>query len=504
MENPRFPIVTLSQGQLAGTLDNGIAVWRGIPYAQPPTGEGRWRAPRPATPWEGVKMADKFGPSPWQDAQTCCEVGGGDPGVFSEDCLYLNVWAPAARSTPLPVMVWLHGGGFTLGAGSLPPYNGDALAARGVVLVTLNYRLGHLGFFAHPALTGEDPLGQTCNFGLLDQIAALAWVRDNIAHFGGDPGNVTLFGESAGARSVLSLLASPLAGGLFHKAIIQSAYTLSDVSLDKALTQGVAVAQHFGLRNATADRLRALPAQAFSQLASPLNTGPAPVCGDRVLPVPMLDVFFAARHHRMPVMVGSNSDEASVMAVFNVNAEKEIQRIRREDRFGLGLIRLLYPGVRRDEELGRQVCRDMVFTTMGYVVMQAQQRLGLPCWRYWFDYVCESEYSTCPNGAGHGDEVVYAFDNLHRTPPASACVSAQDIAFAGQVADYWVAFARHDMAAPPVLPGPVAWPASVRGVDRLLRIGLNRRAGFRIEKHFMRARMALFKRVMKRHVSLDK
>ncbi len=157
----------------------------------------------------------------------CRELGGGDPGNFSEDCLYLNVWAPAVRHEPLPVMVWLHGGGYTIGAGSLPPYDGQALAKRGAIVVTVNYRLGHLGFFAHPALEGE---GAECihNFALLDQIAALRWVQDNIAAFGGDTQNVTLFGESAGARSVLSLMASPLAKGLFHKAIIQSGYTLPD------------------------------------------------------------------------------------------------------------------------------------------------------------------------------------------------------------------------------------------------------------------------------------
>lgn len=170
-------------------------------------------------------------------AANIAELGGGDPGQFSEDCLYLNVWSPTERAGPLPVMVWLHGGGFTIGAGGLPPYNGKALATRGVVVVTINYRLGHLGFFAHPALEGEEDR-VVHNFALLDQIAALEWVRDNIAAFGGDPANVTLFGESAGARSVLSLLASPLAEGLFHKAIVQSGYTLPDTPREQALQRG--------------------------------------------------------------------------------------------------------------------------------------------------------------------------------------------------------------------------------------------------------------------------
>ena len=236
------------------------------------------------------------------------------------------------------------------------------------------------------------------NFALLDQIAALEWVRDNIAAFGGNPENVTLFGESAGARSVLSLLASPLAKGLFHKAIVQSGYTLPDTPREQALRKGSA-GRAFWLENATAEQLRAIPPESFWPLTAPLNIAPAPVAGDCVLPEPMLDVFFAARQQPVPIMIGSNSDEASVMAVFGIDLAGQIQKLRRERRFGLGLIKLLYPGVKGDEELGRQVCRDMALTTMGYVVMQAQQRVGAPCWRYWFDYVAEAEHATYINGA---------------------------------------------------------------------------------------------------------
>lgn len=399
-------------------------------------------------------------------------------------------------------MVWLHGGGFTIGAGGLPPYDGKALARRGVVVVTLNYRLGHLGFFAHPALEEEDG-ERLYNFGLMDQIAALRWVQDNIAAFGGNRDNITLFGESAGARSVLSLMASPKAKSLFHKAIIQSGYTLPDMPRETALARGERLAEHFNLPDASAQRLREIPADAFWSLTAPHNLGPAPIVGDAVLPQPMLDVFFAAKQHPMPVLVGSNSDEASVMAVFGVDLAGEIQKLRRERRLGLGLIKLLYPGVKGDEELGRQVCRDMAFTTLGYVVMQAQQRLNQPCWRYWFDYVAEAEHDTYPHGAWHGNEVPYVFDTLGHIPPSCDYASPRDLAFAAQVADYWVNFARHASAEDTILTGPVRWPASVRGRDRLLRIGLHKHAGFRVENRFMRARLALFKRVMKHHVNLD-
>lgn len=502
MENPRIPFVTTRHGALMGSTEEDIHVWYGIPYAAPPTGALRWRSPQPPQPWEGVRQAQVRSASSWQSGEYCRMLGGGDPGEFSEDCLYLNVWSPVNRSGSLPVMVWLHGGGFTIGAGALPPYNGKALARREMVVVTLNYRLGHLGFFAHPALEGEEARPVN-NFALRDQIAALEWVRDNIAAFGGDADNVTLAGESAGARSVLSLMASPLAKGLFHKAIVQSGYTLPDTPRERALRQGEALARHFGLEQATAAQLRAIPADAFWPLTAPLNVAPTPIAGDCVLPEPMLETFFAARHHPVPVMTGSNSDEASVMAVFGIDLAGQIRKLRRERRFGLGLIRLLYPGVKGDEELGRQVCRDMAFTTMGFVVMQAQQRVGQPCWRYWFDYVAEAEHETYRHGAWHGNEVPYVFDTLGEIEPSRQYVNERDLAFASQVADYWVEFARHAGPQHDALHGPTRWPACRRGRDVLLRIGLNKHAGFRLENRFMRARMSLFRRVMKQHVTLD-
>lgn len=502
MENSSTPVVNTRQGALIGFIDDDVHVWCGIPYAAPPVGPLRWRSPQPPPCWDDVREATTFSASSWQSSEYCQALGGGDPGRFSEDCLYLNIWSPVTRQTPLPVMVWLHGGGFTIGAGGLPPYQGHALARRDVVVVTLNYRLGHLGFFAHPALEGEEDR-VVHNFALLDQIAALQWIRDNIAAFGGDPDNITLFGESAGARSVLSLLASPLAKNLFHKAIVQSGYTLPDTPREQALQNGDALATHLGIEHATAEQLRAIPAETFWPLTAPYNIAPTPIVGDRVLPEPMLDVFFAGRQHPVPLMIGSNSDEASVMAVFGVDLAGQIEKLRRERRFGLGIIKLLYPGVKGDEELGRQVCRDMAFTTMGYVAMQAQQRVGEPCWRYWFDYVAQAEHETYPNGAWHGNEVPYVFDTLGTVEPSRRYVNEHDLAFSAQVADYWVNFARHASQTCDALQGPTRWLACRKGRDVLLRIGLNKHAGFKLENRFMRARMSLFKRVMKHHVSLD-
>jgi para-nitrobenzyl esterase len=205
----------------------------------------------------------------------------------------------------------------------------------------------------------------------------------------------------------------------------------------------------------------------------------------------------------MPVIVGSNSDEASVMAEFGVDLAGQIDKLRREQRFGLGIIKLLYPGVKGDAELGRQVCRDMAFTSLGLVVMQAQQRIGQPCWRYWFDYVAEAEHDTYANGAWHGNEVPYVFDNLMLTEPARHYVNERDLAFAAKVADYWVSFAREASVTCDVLQGPVRWQSCGKGRDRLLRMGLNKHAGFRMTNRFMRARLMLFKRVMRHHVKLD-
>ncbi|BDH45985.1 carboxylic ester hydrolase [Salmonella enterica subsp. enterica serovar Choleraesuis] len=509
MNNPSTIHITLPDGELIGLREDALAIWRGIPYAAPPLGELRWRAPQPVERWEGVREAFDNGSACWQDEVACSEMGGGSPGSLSEDCLWLNVFAPAESSEPLPVMVWLHGGGYTIGSAGLPPYDGRALARRGVVLVSVNYRLGHFGFFSHPALDDEEQEGPVANFALLDQIAALRWVQQNIHLFGGDAGRVTLFGESAGARSVLSLMASPLAKGLFHQAAVQSAYTLDDVPLSKARTRSQTLINALLPHDndappLTAAELRAIPAQDIAQASVACSTGPVPIAGDRVLPVPMLETFFATRQHRMPVLIGSNSDEASVMAWFGMDLAEQIQRLRREQRLGLALIRLLYPRVRGDAQLGRVVCRDMAFTTLGLVVMQAQQRAGQPCWRYYFDYVSESGRSQFPDGAWHGNDIPYVFDNLDLAPVVMGRdFDDQDRAFAALVADYWVSFARSAGSHTQSLPGPMAWPACSGKHSRTLGLGVGSRYRLRLWRGFMQLRLQFFKRVMRHHVTLD-
>ncbi len=209
--------VKVEGGLLQGTSEHGLRVYRGIPFAAPPVGDFRWRAPQPAAKWQGVRQADKFGPR-------CYQGGRGAPGVeTSEDCLYLNVWSPAKSARDrIPVLVWIYGGGFNAGATSEPNYSGENLAQKGVVLVSIGYRVGQIGFFVHPELSAENNRHASGNYGLLDMIAGLQWVQRNIAAFGGDPHRVTIFGESAGGIAVSMLCASPLAKGLFHGAISES------------------------------------------------------------------------------------------------------------------------------------------------------------------------------------------------------------------------------------------------------------------------------------------
>ncbi|WP_239954986.1 carboxylesterase/lipase family protein [Pantoea sp. Z09] len=505
MKNRRPLRLRTAEGELRGSMDEDLFVFKGIPYAAAPVGALRWRAPQPVAPWREVRDATAFGAASWQNRELCVVAGGGDPGVLSEDCLYLNVWTPDVEpSRPLPVMVWLHGGGFAMGSGGLPPYSGKPLAARGAVVVTINYRLGHLGFFAHPALDAEYRAGGVVNnFALLDQIAALQWVQRNIPTFGGDRDNVTLFGESSGARSVLSLCCSPLAEGLFHKGIVQSAYSLPDKPRKAALQQGEQVAAHFGLRNATAQQLRELPAEAFWRLDRSLSPGPVPIAGDAVLPQPMLTTFMAARQHRIPLMAGSNSDEASVLTYFDVDTAEMMRQLRVGKPLSYRLLKWLYD-IHDDRLLGRAAARDMAFSVMPWILMRAQHNIGMPGWRYWFDYVSEQSRDLYPHGAWHGNEVPYAFNTLATMQPGDGDrpYSAGDHVFSQRMADYWFTFARDAGEFSHRLEGAVSWPAWHPGEDMTLAFGDGGKAALQLKRNFMRARLRLFRLMMKSMVKL--
>ncbi|WP_162245890.1 MULTISPECIES: carboxylesterase/lipase family protein [unclassified Roseateles] len=438
-------------GQVQGEPQaDGITVYRGLQYAAPPVGPLRWREPQPAAPWSGVRAATSFGPACPQKAGLSLE-GGGDPGPLSEDCLYLNVWAPAASGGgPRPVMVWLHGGALIFGAGSLALYDGAALARDGVVVVTVNYRLGPLGYFVHPALERAAP-GGPANFGLLDQIAALRWVQQNIAAFGGDPQQVTVFGQSAGAQSVLALMASPLARGLFHRAIAQSPYGIPSHSREQARQTGIRVAESVGLpgARATAAQLRAVPAERFAALeGAGLSLAPSLIVGDAALPRPLLAAFQARQQAAVPLVIGGNSDETSVALAFGLEPAALVQKLGAARI----LVKPLYPGVADDAEFGRQVVRDVAFTAFARRIAVLHAPLA-PTFRYYFDRLPAAQRATAP-GVAHGGEVTAVFGTGDLCGCLAVALTEDDRRAWRGLAGRWVAFAQRGK---PEQAGGPAW-----------------------------------------------
>ena len=453
--------VTTATGEVEGVAANGMTIFRDLPYAAAPVGDLRWHAPEPAAPWTGVRRAVEFGKACPQDRAVSLDQAG-DPGPTSEDCLTLNIWTPRAdASAKLPVMVWIHGGAFVIGAGSQNVFDGEALAQRGITVVTFNYRLGTLGFFSHPALDAATP-GGPVNFGLLDQIAALKWVRDNIGAFGGDAKNVTIFGESAGAQSVLALFASPAAQGLFARGIAQSPYGFPGHTRQKAAAVGVAVASAVGLdgAKATLAELRALPADRFVGLkGAGLSLASALVTGDAALPTPILSSFQRGAEAALPLIIGNNSDEASVISAFGIEPAALVKK--------LGAARIaikpLYPDVTDDAQLGREVVRDVGFTAFARRIAYLHSARA-PTWRYYFSRVPTNQRATM-TGVPHGGEIPSVFGIDDDCACLGAKVSDADRAFSKQIGGLWTAFAR---AAIPESPGAPAWPRDGRSAARTM------------------------------------
>ncbi len=302
------PEVSITGGRIRGALTGqGGAVFKGIPFAQPATRDLRWREPVPAKPWSGVRDASAFGPP--------CVQGGAQAAKSSEDCLYLNVWTPAwPPESRAPVTVWIHGGGNFAGSASEAIFDGESFARRGVLLVTTNYRLGVFGFLAHPELTKESPHHVSGNYGLLDQILALRWVRANIARFGGDPGNVTIFGESAGSLDVNVLMTSPLSKGLFHRVIGESGPVVDPPPLSEGEKKGESLAAKLNITGAPAlPRLRALSSDELQKAAGPglafLGAQLGVVVDGWVFHESPMKAFAEGREHPVGLLLGSNSQE---------------------------------------------------------------------------------------------------------------------------------------------------------------------------------------------------
>jgi len=518
-------------------VEQDILVFKGIRYAKAPIGNLRWRPPEELEPDTLTRAADQRGPACFQDPTLCVLFGGGNPTPpdLSEDCLNLNIWTPQLEAN-LPVLVWIHGGGYVVGAGDLPPYMVASLARRQAVVVTINYRLGHLGFFAHPALDEEarrEGRPIVNNFALLDQIAALKWVKNHIRHFGGNKDNVTLFGQSAGARSVLSLFVSPEARdqGLFHKGVAQSAYGLPDVPRENALQRGVDFASYFGIGEDGAAQdilvaLRELPANEFWQIKrNPDDPGspeskaafgePVPICGDSVLPEPLLDLFARRKQARLPLIIGNNSNDSSVLTLFldNPNLISGLVLFAGLFKPEYKEIPRLYEELAEDpDEFDRQVGRDLLFGAMTYAIANDHSAADAKSWRYYFDYVAERERTRFPQGARHADEVPYALDTLDIAPPPGLNpgdppqeITEQDRNFAQTVSNYWLQFARRPPSdtSSDIIPVPgighlPAWPENTTDdAGRVMWLGRQLRDRFEVDHNFLPRKMELLSMLLR-------
>jgi para-nitrobenzyl esterase len=426
------PVVKVKQGSVQGVVAEGVEMFQGIPYAAPPVGDLRWRAPVAAANWTGVRDATKPGGE-------CQKV---------EDCLYVNVTRPvgAKPGQKLPVMVWIHGGGFTVGTSTGAfgaETDGIQFAKDGVITVSLNYRLGRAGWFTHPALAKE---GLSGNYGMMDQVAALKWVQANVASFGGDPKNVTIFGESAGGISVLYLMLAPDARGLFQKAIAESSFgRLNPTSMADAEASGAKAAAQAGVTGddaAAAAALRKLPLSAMPY-TGPFTSRAGPILDGKLVQNGIAQGFAAGKQAKVPLMIGGNSNEASLFRpkaeqLDAVPADKQAALMAAFDPEGKG------------NKL--QIVNDM--TTRQYItepdrnISRLQTKAGEPTYLYYFSYVTPAQRATSL-GAGHTAEIKFAFSGPRQK------FAADDLPLAKSVNAYWAAFAK---TGNPDSAGGVAWP----------------------------------------------
>jgi para-nitrobenzyl esterase len=442
----------LVSGERVGA-DASIRAYKGIPFAAPPVGKLRWQPPQPPASWEGVRQCRSFSPICPQPAYPAGSVYAMAPQPQSEDCLYLNVWTGAQRADEKrPVMVWIHGGALTRGSASIPAYDGEALARKGVVLVTSNYRLGPLGYLSHPALTRESPHGASGNYGVLDQIAALEWVKRNIAAFGGDPNRVTIFGESAGSWSVCALVASPLARGLFHRAIGQSGGCFGPMpwlkedrgELPAAEKRGERLAAELGCDTAT-DVLAAMRAKPVEDVLAAAGKSAARArthaCVDGwVFPEEIANIYAAGRQAPVPVLVGSNADEGTSLAS-NVPASVDAFLAASKSKYAELADRFLkvYPVTSESDvrDAFLHSMRDEWFTWEMRTWARMTAKAGGKAYVYYFTRV-PPRPDREKLGAYHAAEILYVFGNLHKS---QWDLEDADRALSAAISDCWTRFA---------------------------------------------------------------
>jgi para-nitrobenzyl esterase len=470
--------VKVDGGIVGGAVADGVVSWKGVPYAAPPVGERRWRAPQPVEPWTGVRAATRYANDCMQKPFPSDAAPLGTPPA--EDCLYLNVWAPAEPAAPgLPVMLWIHGGGFVNGGSSPAVYDGSAFARRGVVLVSLNYRLGRFGFFAHPALTGEQAGAPLGNYGYLDQIAALEWVKRNVAAFGGDPGNVTIFGESAGGGSVHTLMTTPLARGLFHKAIVQSGGgraggIMTPRSLAEAEAVGLAFGKLVGVPGEDAAALAALrrvPADDvvrgldMMSMGAQRDTYAGPMVDGRIVAEEPEAAFRAGRQAPVPYLVGANDREFGFMPLPPPEVEGMLAR------FGsarAAVVAAYDPGRTGDMgEVGIGIVSDGAMVEPARLMARLASAAGPPTWQYRFSYVATSIRKDV-KGALHATEIPFVFQTV-RAKYGDA-TTAEDERIADAANAYWTAFAK---TGDPNGEGRPTWPPYAPESDVILDFALD-------------------------------
>jgi para-nitrobenzyl esterase len=477
--------VRLKSGQLRGVVADGVVSYKGIPFAAPPVSDLRWKAPQPVLPWMEDRLADIYGPSCMQDPSFAKLFES--PAPISEDCLYLNVWTAAkAPGDKLAVMVWIYGGGFTGGMTSIPGYDGTKLAQKGVVLVSIAYRLGVFGFLAHPDLSRESGKGSG-NYGLLDQIAALRWVRANIAHFGGDPDRVTIFGESAGGMAVSMLAASPEAKGLFQRAISESGGNLGPpkkgaeggagpLTLESAEAVGKQFLDKLGahdLRTA-----RTLSAQALMAAQGPgLTATFHPVADGAVLPGDEYEVYEAGHFNDTPVLIGTNSDEGGLFVKGPLTPAQFESQVRAAYGECADVILAANPHSTDAEALrsAQNLMRDSTFawSTWAWAKLQSQQGKG-KAYVYYFDHPTPQT----PHGSSHAAEIGFVFRTLggpgQGPSGITGPVSPEQRATSDMMSSYWVNFAK---TGDPNGAGLPAWPAFTVQSQQVMHLDAHPAAG---------------------------
>lgn len=445
--------------------DQGILAFRGIPYAAPPTGNLRWRPPAPVEPWSEVRSAESFGPACYQTTNVENFVWSRGSFPISEDCLYLNVWGKSRSATDtdalLPVMVWFHGGAHTVGFTQAPVFDGTALARKDVIVVSVNYRLGPWGFFAHPALSAESDHGSSGNYGLLDKLAGLQWVQDNIQTFGGDPENVTIFGQSAGSMSVCALMASPLSAGLFHKAIGQSAACFSGYAADPTgEDRGSRLATHLlpGQQNPSADDLRTVDNETLLHAGTTTgwDSGPLISVDGWVLREPPQQTFARGAQAPVPLLVGSTANEGIELLPYDPDLSSELFQQFLSKRFGNSApqVATAYanelaqsPGIAQ-----HKIADDMFMALSMRRWAGLQDAIGAPTFLYFMDYIppafriyrFDEPDLNLPGGARsagayHSGDLAFVFNNVGQTGDFWL---PDDFLMAERLSSYWTQFAK--------------------------------------------------------------